>query len=237
MGCKLTAQPSLPTTPALARPRVPAAPCRRRPRRRRGWVGGRGARQPRPAAALDPHPARPAPAGGVGRQQARPQLAWLRCWRNVPPPLPPLTAVRHLPPSCRAAHPPRRPQPGDGDWVLSDGSLSATGGPAPARRPAVVPASFPNEVRPLLDTGDKSAQLWTKRRPPTCCVCQCPPAPPHHTLPAPRLPAGPPPQVHPALRQEETFRKLSSETCFFAHYFQPVRCAGGPLRAAGCVQV
>lgn len=60
-----------------------------------------------------------------------------------------------------------RPQPGDGDWQLLDGGASTTDGPAPARQPAIVPASFPN-------------------------------------------------QVHPSLRREETFKKLSSETCFFA---------------------
>ncbi|KAL4448046.1 hypothetical protein ABPG75_005265 [Micractinium tetrahymenae] len=63
------------------------------------------------------------------------------------------------------------PHPGDGDWTLQDGSVSAAGTPPPAQRPVVTPASYPN-------------------------------------------------QVHPSLRREETFKKLSAETCFYAFYFQ-----------------
>jgi hypothetical protein len=40
-----------------------------------------------------------------------------------------------------------RPQAGDGDWQLQDGSMSLGGTAPPAQRPVVTPASFPNEVQ------------------------------------------------------------------------------------------
>lgn len=49
----------------------------------------------------------------------------------------------------------------------------------------------------------------------------------HAAEPSPRL------QVHPSLRREETFKKLSAETCFYAFYFQQVGLGAGAHAVAG----
>lgn len=51
------------------------------------------------------------------------------------------------PPTCC------RPQPGDGDWTLPDGSLCPAGTPPPAPHPALTPASYPNQARPAASSG------------------------------------------------------------------------------------
>eukprot|EP00887_Chlorella_sp_A99_P004683 scaffold4.g4683.t1 len=57
-----------------------------------------------------------------------------------------------------------RPQPGDADWRLADGGLSLGGSPCVPHRPAVVPASYPNEVHPSLKREEAFSGLSTGTR-------------------------------------------------------------------------
>ncbi|KAI3438424.1 hypothetical protein D9Q98_000855 [Chlorella vulgaris] len=51
-----------------------------------------------------------------------------------------------------------RPQPGDADWRLTDGTLSGGGGPPAPQHPVVTPPSFPNMVHPSL----RREETWKK---------------------------------------------------------------------------
>lgn len=55
-----------------------------------------------------------------------------------------------LPASCR-------PQPGDGDWALGEGEVSAAGTPAPTPHPVITPASYPNQASRALPPACQAA--------------------------------------------------------------------------------
>ncbi|PRW39295.1 Not1 domain-containing [Chlorella sorokiniana] len=75
------------------------------------------------------------PMGGDGGMAPESHLPWI-----------PTLADLHMLDASVAS----RPQPGDGDWKLPDGSISSPGGQPPAQHPVHVPASFPNMVHPSL---------------------------------------------------------------------------------------
>ena len=88
---------------------------------------------------------------GALQQHAAAAVALLLWWcmRHASIPCSP-SVPRLLAPTLPRPRTTPRPQPGDDEWRLPDGSVSGTGGPPPAARPALVPASYPNRVHASL---------------------------------------------------------------------------------------